>query len=119
MATLSIPWNDGDGNIVLTYTGEGNDTVVVTSDTDNLGKPRQQTVTFVVKDGAIRNTIETSGGNQIRTSDGHILRSLDNSMKVTVTVVQTMSTLKVLVTSNDHVLVTSSGNILRCSTPTN
>ena len=32
--TITIPWNDGPGNIVLTYTGQGNDTVVVTSDTD-------------------------------------------------------------------------------------
>ncbi len=33
--TTRIPWNDGPGNIVLTYEkGEGNQTVVVTSDTD-------------------------------------------------------------------------------------
>ena len=34
MASISIPWNDGPGNIVLTYTGQGNGQVVVTSDTN-------------------------------------------------------------------------------------
>ena len=54
MASISIPWNDGPGNIVLTYTGQGNGQVVVTSDTDNLGHDRRQTITFVITDGAIR-----------------------------------------------------------------
>ena len=32
---ITIPWNDGPGNIVLTYTnGEGNQTVTVTSNTN-------------------------------------------------------------------------------------
>ena len=113
MASISIPWNDGPGNIVLTYTGQGNGSVVVTSDTDNLGTDRQQVVTFVVTDGAIRNVIQTSGGNQIRTSDGHILRSLDNSMKVQVLVIQPTG-MRVIVTSNDHSIRTKNGNILRC-----
>lgn len=51
--TITIPWNDGNGNIVLTYTaGQGNQTVTVTSDTDNLGLERQQTI-----------TLKTTGGN--------------------------------------------------------
>ena len=44
--TLNIPWNDGNGNIVLTYTGQGSGTVTVTSSTDNLGIERSQTLTF-------------------------------------------------------------------------
>ena len=33
MASITIPWNDGPGNIVLTYAkGEGNQLVTVTSD---------------------------------------------------------------------------------------
>lgn len=42
MATLTIPWNDGNGNIILTYTGQGDGTVVVQSSTDNLGEDRSQ-----------------------------------------------------------------------------
>ena len=118
MASISIPWNDGPGNIVLTYTGQGNGTVVVTSDADNFEKQRSQVVTFVVQNGAIRHEVQTSSGNAIRTSDGNVLRSLDNAMKVQVTVIQKMSSLKVIVTSNDHAIRTASGNIIRCSTPT-
>ena len=118
MASISIPWNDGPGNIVLTYTGQGNGSVVVTSDSDNLGKQRSQVVTFVVQNGAIHHEVQTSSGNAIRTSDGNVLRSLDNAMKVQVTVIQKMSSLKVIVTSNDHTIRTASGNIIRCSTPT-
>ena len=86
MSQISIPWNDGNGNIVLTLSGQGNDTVTVTSDTDNKGYDRQQTISFYVTDGAIRHTIVTSNGKRLKTADGHYLTSLDNSMKVTVTV---------------------------------
>ena len=113
MASLSIPWNDGPGNIVLTYTGQGNDTVIVTSDTNNVGYDRQQQITFVVTDGAIRHVIGTSSGNRLRTSNGHYLRSLDNAMKVTVTVIQPTG-MRVIITSQNHRLRTINGNILRC-----
>lgn len=119
MASISIPWNDGPGNIVLTYTGQGNGSVVVTSDTDNLdGRTRQQYVTFVVTNGAIRNDVVTSSGHQIRTSDGNVVRSLDNTMKVTVLVIQAYSLLHVIVTASDHRVRTAGGNIIRTSTPT-
>jgi len=119
MASISIPWNDGPGNIVLTYTGQGNGQVVITSDTDNLdGKARQQQVTFVVRDGAIRNDVETASGNMIRTSDGNTIRTLDNAMKVTVMVTQQRSQLHILVTSATNRVRTSGGSIVRTSTPT-
>ena len=76
--TITIPWNDGPGNIVLTYTGQGNDTVVVTSDTDCIDHDRQQRVTFVVGDGAIRNDVATGSGHQIRTASGNIVRLPNN-----------------------------------------
>ena len=113
MASMSIPWNDGNGNIVLTYTGQGNNTVVVTSDTDNLGYDRQQQITFVVTDGAIRHTIVSSSGHRLKTADGHYLRSLDNAMKVTVTVIQPTG-MRVIVTADSHRLKTANGHILRC-----
>ena len=82
--TITIPWNDGPGNIVLTYTGQGNDTVVVTSDTDNLGLERQQTI-----------TLKTTGGNA--------------SAKVTIVQPTGMRTLRAL----QVVLRDSSGKTLR------
>lgn len=119
MASISIPWNDGPGNIVLTFTGQGNGQVVVTSDADNLeGRTRQQRVTFVVADGAIHHDVQTASGNLIRTSDGNTIRTLDNAMKVTVMVTQKYSLLHVVVTASDHRVRTVSGNIVRTSTPT-
>lgn len=113
MSQISIPWRTGTGNIVLTLTGQGNDTVIVTSDTDNKGYDRQQTISFYVTDGAIRHTIVTSNGKRLKTADGHYLTSLDNSMKVTVTVIQPTG-MRVIVTSENHRLRTRNGHILRC-----
>lgn len=113
MASITIPWNDGPGNIVLTYTGQGNGTVVVTSDTDCIDHDRQQRVTFVVGDGAIRNEVATGSGHYIRTASGNIIQSLVNAMKVTVTVTQPMTGKPLLVTCQDHIVVTASGNIVR------
>ena len=47
MATTTIPWNDGSGDVItLTYpSASGNQTVVVTSDA-NTGAARSKTVTF-------------------------------------------------------------------------
>lgn len=119
MASISIPWNDGPGNIVLTYTGEGNGQVVVTSDSDNLdGRSRQQQVTFVVTGSAIRNDVGTASGHLIRTADGNTVRTLDNTMKVSVMVTQLASSKHVIVTASDHIVVTASGNIVRTATNT-
>lgn len=52
MATKSIAWNTGTGNITLTYTGQGNDTVLVQSDPNNLYQDRSQVITFSTTVGA-------------------------------------------------------------------
>jgi len=113
---ISIPWNNGPGNIVLTYTGQGNETVRVTSDTDNYEGQRQQVVTFVVVGGAIRHEVASGDGHTLRTADGHTISTLANAMKVRVTVVQNRSSLHILVSASDHALLSASGNILRSST---
>ena len=114
MASITIPWNDGPGNIVLTYAkGEGNQTVVVTSDTDCIDHDRQQRVTFVVGDGAIRHDVATADGHLIRTASGNTIRTLDNSMKVTVLVTQLATTKRLMVTAQDHIVYTASGNLVR------
>jgi hypothetical protein len=114
MASISIPWNDGPGNIVLTYAnGQGNQTVTVTSDTDCIDHARQQRVTFVVQNGVIRHDVETASGNLIRTASGNTIRTMDNSMKVTVMVIQPSTDKRLLVTAQDNIVVTASGNIVR------
>ena len=42
----TIPWNTGSGNIILDYSGEGDDTVSVSSDANDLKQERSQTLTF-------------------------------------------------------------------------
>lgn len=52
MATKSIAWTTGTGNITLTYSGQGDDTVVVTSDPNDLTTTRSQTITFSTTAGS-------------------------------------------------------------------
>lgn len=49
--TLTIPWADGNGDIILTYDGQGDGVVTVQSTTDNLGSDRQQTIILRTADG--------------------------------------------------------------------
>ena len=49
--TLTIPWADGNGDIILTYDGQGDGVVTVRSTTDNLGSDRQQTIILRTADG--------------------------------------------------------------------
>ena len=83
MATLTIPWNDGNGNIILTYTGQGDDTVTVRSDTDNLGADREQTITLRTADGSkeVQVTIQQSTG-MLTLRDVNLLVLRDSDEKV-------------------------------------
>lgn len=87
MATITIPWADGNGNVILTYDGRGDGTVTVRSDTDNLGDTRQMTITLKTA-GANPATaqvtiIQPTGmqilldvdGKTLRDADGKVLRA--------------------------------------------
>lgn len=91
MATLTIPWADGNGDIILSYSGEGDGVVTVRSTTDNLGEDRSQVITLRTTDGtrAVQVTIAQSTGmltlrdvNQkiLRDSDAKILRAIPPSL---------------------------------------
>jgi hypothetical protein len=81
MATHQINWNIGNGKIILNYTGEGNETVSVASDLNNLYQERQQTVTFsttgsspitrqlLVKQQPKRPNFKTADSFYIKTAD--------------------------------------------------
>ena len=83
MATLTIPWADGNGNIILTYTGQGDGTVTVQSDTDNLGADREQTITLRTADGTkeVQVTIQQSTG-MLTLRDVNLLVLHDSDDKV-------------------------------------
>lgn len=53
MATKSIAWNTGSGNITLTYQGQGDGPISIQSDTNNLGSVRSQVITIETVGGAI------------------------------------------------------------------
>lgn len=53
MKTKQISWNTGNGNITLTYEGQGNGAISVSSDANNLGTIRSQTITVKTENGAI------------------------------------------------------------------
>ena len=83
MATLTIPWNDGNGNIILTYTGQGDGTVTVQSDTDNLGVDREQVITLKTADGtrAVQVTIQQATG-MLTLRDVNLLVLRDSGEKI-------------------------------------
>lgn len=51
MATKSIAWQKGSGNITLTFSGQGNDTALVSSDPNDVYEDRSQTLTFYTTAG--------------------------------------------------------------------
>lgn len=81
--TLTIPWSDGNGDIILTYDGEGDGAVTVRSTTDNLGANRQQTVTLRTADGsvAVQVTIQQATG-MLTLRDVNLLVLRDSEQKV-------------------------------------
>lgn len=80
MATIQIPWTTGSGNITLTFTGQGNGTIVVESDDNNLDVERRQTLTVsggglsrqvtVVQSAGYHPNFILSDGKYLKLSDG-------------------------------------------------
>lgn len=54
-----IPWTTGGGNIILTYTGQGDGVVTVESDSDSPGYDRQQTLTIRSSGGLTAHVVVT------------------------------------------------------------
>lgn len=53
MATKSIAWNTGSGNITLTYQGQGDGPISIQTDANDLGSARSQVITVETVGGAI------------------------------------------------------------------
>ena len=76
MATKSIAWQTGTGNITLTYSGQGNDTVSVSSDPNDVYEDRSQTITFSTTVGSPTITRQVTVNQGMKepnlvTKDGH------------------------------------------------
>ncbi len=83
MATMTIPWADGNGDIILTYSGQGDGVVTVRSTTDNLGADREQVITLRTQDGsrAVQVTIQQATG-MLTLRDVNLLVLRDSEQKV-------------------------------------
>lgn len=81
MGQQLIPWKTGSGNIIMTFTGYGNETVTVTSDENNLRTSRSQTITFKTTSGGVvsRQVTVTQAAkpSNFRLSDGKFLKLSD------------------------------------------
>lgn len=72
MATKTIAWQTGSGNITLTYQGQGDGTITVVSDENNLDIQRSQNITVKTLDNTISRilTVSQAAGPNFRCSDG-------------------------------------------------
>lgn len=86
MSVISIPWQEGNGNIVVTHEG---DTTTIASDVANESVDRSQTITFrttfgspscqesrVVSQSGLRIALADSASLPFECSDGLILTVL-------------------------------------------
>ena len=83
--TLTIPWADGNGDIILTYDGQGDGVVTVQSTTDNLGVDRQQVITLRTADGrasAQVTIVQQTGMLTLRDSSDKALRVYPNEERI-------------------------------------
>lgn len=62
MATKTIAWNTGSGSITLSYTGQGDDTVLVSSSENDLYQERSQVVMVKTTDNAISRQVTITQG---------------------------------------------------------
>ena len=73
MATKTVAWNNGSGDITLDYTGVGNETIIISSDENNLDTARQQDIVVkTTRGGTVQRTVTVrqGAGPNFRTSDG-------------------------------------------------
>lgn len=74
MATKSIAWNSGSGNITVTYSGSRDDTVSVSSSENDIYEDREQVITVKTTDNAISRQVTVRQGMRepnLITKDGH------------------------------------------------
>lgn len=62
MATKSIAWNSGSGNITVTYSGSRDDTVSVSSSENDIYEDREQIITVKTTDNAISRQVTVRQG---------------------------------------------------------
>lgn len=82
MATKTIAWQTGSGNITLTYQGQGDGTIAVDSDMNDLDVSRSQQITIQTTKGETVSrtvTVSQEAGSNFRLRGGDILRLADGN----------------------------------------
>lgn len=81
MDSILVPWNDGNGNIVISNNGGE---ILISSDSINNGDDRSQTLTFCTTIGnkIATLTVAQKGDDRtiLRDSNGFILRDTDQNI---------------------------------------
>lgn len=79
MAVVRIPWTQGSGYITLTFMGQGNGTVVVSSDDNDLDVVRTQVLTISGGGLSRQVTVTQGAAPNFRLADGQPMRLADGS----------------------------------------
>lgn len=77
MATHTIAWTTGTGNITLDYSGVGSETVVVSSDPNNLSQDRLQVLTIKTTDNSVTKTVTITQKGKTAPPNYFCLTALD------------------------------------------
>ena len=78
-----IPWHTGGGNIIITYSGHGNETVTVSTDSDTR-EYREQTLTIRAAGGPTAQvTIRQVSGRFLCDKRGYVLNAQWHQLTVT------------------------------------
>lgn len=69
-----IPWSVGGGNIHLSYTGQDNGEIIITSDTENYtGKERYKVLTVATENGVRKEKLTVGQPSRKAYVDGNML----------------------------------------------
>lgn len=80
MATKTVAWSNGSGDITLDYTGVGDGTIVISSDENNLDTARQQDIVVeTTRGGTVQRTVTVrqAAGPNFRDCNGLAYIPLD------------------------------------------
>lgn len=69
----TIAWDVGSGNIYLDYTGQGNGTIVVTSDDNDVDQQRSKTLTITAGSVSRNVTVVQGASPNFKTSNGKFI----------------------------------------------
>lgn len=81
MSVVTIPWATGTGNITLTFNGQGNGTITVTSDANDLYEERSQTVKVKTTDDSVEVDVTIRQAARVPnfiTADNYYIITADN-----------------------------------------